>query len=133
MMDDKKLNLLTEDWVKEIISQVADHGSPLLDGTEVVKILQLTQKMLKGTDFTYLAKEDAKLIYGDEISLYLKPQGLPCVQLEGAKNKTYIKEILKVQFKLYEDLSKQRIKNDEVLISTYVYYSITAHLLCTMV
>ena len=133
MMDDQKLNLLTEDWVKEIISQVADHGSPLLDGTEVVKILQLTQKMLEGTDFTYLAKEDAKIIYGDEISLYLKPQGLPCVKLDGAKDKTYIKEILKVQFKLYEDLSKRTIKIDEAMMSTYVYYSITAHLLCTMV
>ena len=133
MMDDKKLTFLTEDWVKEIISQVADNDSPLLDEVEVSRVFQSAQKMLKETEFTYLAKEDAKTTYGDEINLYLKPQGLPCVKLEGASSKTYIKEILKVQFKLYEDLSKKSIKIDNGLISTYVYYSITAHFLCTMV
>ena len=58
MKDEEKLNFLTEDWVKEIISQVTDEDSPLLKKTEVSKIFQKTQNSLKGTTFEYIKEEN---------------------------------------------------------------------------
>ncbi len=133
MKDEEKLNFLTEDWVKEIISQVTDEDSPLLKKSEVSKIFQKTQNSLKGTTFEYIKEEQAKKEYGDDIGPYLRSQGLPCVKLDGSSDKTYIKEILGIQLKLYKDLSTEVLEGDEVNISNYVYYSITAHFLCTMV
>lgn len=133
MKDEEKLNFLTEDWVKEIISQVTNEDSPLLKKSEVSKIFQKTQNSLKGTTFEYIKEEQAKKEYGDDIGPYLRSQGLPCVKLDGSSDKTYIKEILGIQLKLYKDLSSEELEGDEVNISSYVYYSITAHFLCTMV
>ena len=133
MKDEEKLNFLTEDWVKEIISQVADKDSPLLENSEVSKIFKTTQNHLKRTKFEYLKEELAKNEYGEEIEPYLRSQGLPCVKLSGESEKTYIKDILAIQFKMYEDLSTRVLKVDEASLSDYVYYSITAHFLCTMV
>jgi len=133
MNDEEKLNFLTEDWVKEIISQVTDKDSPLLENSEVSKIFNTTQNHLKKTKFEYLKEELAKNEYGEEVEPYLRSQGLPCVKLSGATDKTYIKEILAIQFKMNQDLSERVLKVDEASLSDYVYYSITAHFLCTMV
>ena len=133
MKDEEKLNFLTEDWVKEIISQVTDKDSPLLENSEVSKIFKTTQNHLKRTKFEYLKEELAKNEYGEEIEPYLRSQGLPCVKLSGESEKTYIKDILAIQFKMYKDLSTRILKVDEASLSDYVYYSITAHFLCTMV
>ena len=133
MNDEEKLNFLTEDWVKEIISQVTDKDSPLLENSEVSKIFNTTQNHLKKTKFEYLKEELAKNEYGEEVEPYLRSQGLPCVKLSGATDKTYIKEILAIQFKMHQDLSARVLKVDEASLSDYVYYSITAHFLCTMV
>ena len=133
MKDDEKLNFLTEEWVKEIISQVADEDSPLLENNEVSKIFKTTQDHLKRTKFEYIKEELAKAEYGEEMRPYLRSKGLPCVKLSGSSDKTYIKHILGIQFKMYKDLSNRILKVDEENLSDYVYYSITAHFLCTMV
>ena len=133
MKDEEKLEFLTEEWVKEIISQVADDGSPLLNGEEVSKIFQITQNNLKVTTFEYIEEEFAKKQYGEDVGPYLRSQGLPCVKLKDSSNKTYIKEILGIQFKMYEDMTSDEMEIDENSLSDYVYYSITAHFLCTLV
>ena len=133
MKDEDKLNFLTRDWVKEIISQVTDKDSSFFDIEFVSKIFERTQNNLKDTKFEYIEEDYAKKEYGDEVKLYLKSQELPCVKLIGASNKVYLKEILEIQFKIYEDLLSDSSKVDEASLSKYVYYSITAHFLCTMV
>ena len=94
MKDEDKLNFLTRDWVKEIISQVTDKDSSFFDIEFVSKIFERTQNNLKDTKFEYIEEDYAKKEYGDEVKLYLKSQGLPCVKLIGASNKVYLKEIL---------------------------------------
>ena len=133
MKDEEKLNLLTKDWVKEIISQVTDEESAFFDIDFVSKIFERTQNNLKDTIFEYIEEDKAKKEYGDEVKLYIKSQGLPRVKLNGTSNKVYLKEILEIQFKIYEDLLNDSSKVDEASLSDYVYYSITAHFLCTMV
>jgi len=132
-MDKEKLEVLTEEWVKEIISQVTEEDSPLLDGAEVKKIFQITQNNLKITTFEYVEEEFAKKNYGEDVCPYLRSKGLPCVKLKDSSNKNYIKEILGIQFKMYEDMVSDEMKINEASLSNYVYYSITAHFLCTMV
>ena len=88
--DNEKLNFLTRDWVKEIISQVADKDSPFLDSKEVSSIYETTQNNLKDTTFEYLKEEQARKDYGEGVGDYLRSQGLPCVKLKGASDKKYL-------------------------------------------
>ena len=133
MQDNEKLNFLTRDWVKEIISQVTDKDSPFLESKEVSSIYETTQNNLKDTTFEYLKEEQARKDYGEGVGDYLRSQGLPCVKLKGASDKKYLKDILETQFLMNENLSKGVLKIDKETIANYVYYSIAAHFLCTMV
>ncbi|MBG07721.1 MAG: hypothetical protein CME68_03125 [Halobacteriovoraceae bacterium] len=133
MQDSEKLNFLTRDWVKEIISQVTDKDSPFLESKEVSSIYETTQNNLKDTTFEYLKEEQARKDYGDGVGDYLRSQGLPCVKLKGTSDKKYLKDILETQFLMNENLSKGVLKIDKETIENYVYYSIAAHFLCTMV
>ena len=132
-MDKKELENLTEDWVREILADIATEDHDLMGDKNISEILNRTVENLKKTSFSYLGEEEANKVFGEEMKGYLKSKGLPCVDIPGSSGVKFMKQILNSQFKMRDDFLSGFKKPNLMYLSDYVYYSMAAHFLAKMV
>ena len=131
--------LKTGDW--KIISQeestiilegIISDDQKLPNNEDLSNILEFANKNLKKTLFHYLTDEEAKKKFGEQCESYIQKNGLPCVTSPLLEEMQYIRDIIRVQLKMHEELLDGIITRNTENLSLYVFYSVVHHRLSTL-